>query len=81
MVISSILGNDDVESTLAEGNMGKESQKFLKVLKQLWSIEFPFSNYNRVDLFQIPIIDVEQRPCTSASHLRGSDIDQTFVEK
>ena len=95
-MIRFVLGNDDVESTLAEGNMGKERQKLLKGPKQLVSITTLsfffcvflcffellcfFFNYHKIELFQIPTIDVEQRSCASASHLYGCDVDQTFVE-
>ena len=36
--------------------------------------------YRKFNLFPIPIIDVEQRSWTSASHLNGRDIDENSVD-
>lgn len=70
-----VFGNDDVESTFTAGNIGKERQKILKFPKQLISVFCCKSNR-----FPIPIVDVEQRSCTSASHLNGRDIDENSID-
>lgn len=73
-----VFGNDDIESTFTAGNIGKERQKILKFPKQLISVIVWFS-YRKSKRFPIPIIDVEQRSCTSASHLNGRDIDENSI--
>ena len=81
--ILKVFGNDNVESTFAAGNIGKERQKILKITKQLSSMFFLpsfLTRYRKLSQYSIPVIDVEQRTYTSASHLSGRDIDDNSVD-